>query len=166
MNTNFNELAKIRLDLSQLSVTDLMEMPPPTRILWKKWSKHLSNEEKKIIEMFRGPIKREFSRNGLILEFVVQPVEVDSDSWGDYGTDLIIDKYGYKVLDQPYLIFELLLHDEDQIFEPFLSSGLYLKHNIPTLKSKKIMVDILKKHLGCHLQWNGDPKKTIKISKC
>ena len=149
--------------LDKLSVTDLMENPPPKKILWAKWSKSLSDKEKDVISAFRGPIKRRFDEKGYVLFFVVQPVDPDGVVWGDYGHDLLKEEYGYDIYDRPFVIFELRLDKGNGMFRPFLSDGLYLQHNI-TDRDKRDMCRILKEELGHYFKWNGDYRESLLIS--
>jgi len=135
----------------------------PQQIRWKYWSRELSREERRVIDLFRGPIKREFQDNGLLVAIFVQPVDSEHAIWGDFGWDSLIDEYGWDVLDGSLVIFELKVDRYAQTFTPFLHTGLYLQHNFESDADKRKMVQILRKYLGEYFQWDGSTDKAMLI---
>lgn len=146
------------------SITDLMLNPPPKEMQWNKWMRTLSQKEKDIINLFRGQIKNELNKNGILVEIFVEPRENRfATTWGDYAWNLMIEKYGYRVLDTPFILVKFILNEDTETLEPFLRDGLYLQHNIIDDRSKKIIYITFKRILGDYFDWNGNTRKAMII---
>ena len=102
-----------------------------------------------------GPIYRDFANLGAFVYIITQPVKPNRTVWGDYGTDMLIDTYGYEILDIPYVIFELRFDVIKQKLNPIHS--LCMQHNNITSK----LFSILKHFLGESIEWDNNEKKAI-----
>lgn len=146
-----------------VTVEDLMEYPPPKRILWKEWSNSLTDFEKKIIGWMRNDFKKELKNHNINLEIVVQPVPIGEAIWGDYSSDLMTQKYGYDS-NESYIVFELIYRPDNFHFESFLESGLFFKHHLKNNKRRKMVYDIFKEYFGDMVMWDKSDNKTIHLN--
>ena len=127
------------------------------------WGRNLSGIEKDIIRLMRTSVKDELIKYQIYIPTVIQPIEyIDSTAWGDYGWEEVADDENIPE-GAYFVIFELLLIVQNNTIKPFINHGLYMQHNLPTIKSKIIVDEIFKKYFGEYYHWDMSEKASIRL---
>ena len=127
------------------------------------WIRNLSNVEKDIVRRMRTYVKDELMKYDIYVPTIIQPIEsINDTAWGDYGWDEVAEDEDIPH-DAHLIIFELILVVKNDTIEPFIKDGLFIQHNLPTMKSKMIVDRIFKKYFGPYYTWDMTDKKTIKL---
>lgn len=141
------------------SVKDLMEFPPPKRIMWKTWTKNLDQKDKQVIELMKGKVYAALKSKDIHLEICVQPVPEGKVAFGDYGMDIVSEKYEGR--DASFIIFEILLDPKEKHFYPILSSDLLLNHDLKTKQDRENAYEVLSEFFN--IEWDKSDEKAIFI---
>jgi hypothetical protein len=135
----------------------------PTDASINFWMRNLSNVEKDIIRRMRIYVKNELIKYQIYVPTIIQPIEdKNSTAWGDYGWDEVAEDEDIPN-DSHVVIFELKLIIQNDTINPFIKDGLFIQHNLPTMKSKIIVDRIFKKYFGLYYTWDMTDQRSIKL---
>lgn len=127
------------------------------------WMRNLSDIEKDIIIRMRKYVNNELIKYQIYVPTIIQPIENrNSTAWGDYGWDEVAEDKNIPN-EANVIIFELQLIIQNDTIKPFIKDGLFLQHNLQTMKSKIIVDRIFKKYFGEYYTWDMTEQKTIKL---
>lgn len=154
---------------SRFSVQDLMEHPPPsvaeTKKNWSYWSRKWTPEEKHIVSTLLTQVKPLLEDVGIKFEWTIQPVEQTGDAkWGDQAYDLYIEKYGEEAVEEPHILWDLVLWKDQEAFEHFLAPnrGIWMDHELG--KHAQFVHKLFTHYFGTRFKWDGNDKNRLEIS--
>lgn len=149
-------------------VRDLMTNPPLAKKEeeWKIWTKEYSKREKEVLNLLKSPkslFRNALKKAGIVTAFYLQPREHTNEvSWGDYGSSLFVEEFGDKVIEQPYIIFEMRVDLEKKRLDPI--KDRYFQHGIENLKDVDNVHRIFQKWFPGEYEWNGKIENAIHLN--